>query len=853
MQNAAQLDALTPLMRQYYEIKNRYADALVLFQVGDFYELFFDDAKVAAHCLGIALTQRGKSQGEPIPLCGVPIHAVDHYIPRLIKAGFKVALCDQLEEPQPGKVVERGVTQVLTPGTLIETKLLDAKSANYLVAFYPHADGWAFLVGELLTAQLYATMLNAKSDKVLETELTRFFPDEIILRSEHAKEFGRFFKEHGYFTSLVEKQDQTQAHSWLQQFNPKVQSQVATYAPLSGAFTLMHDYLRKTQEHALAQFSHIQFYEPDDFLKLDAATQKNLELIKNNHDGSCANTLFSVLDQAITPMGSRMIKKWILRPLMHANGIESRLEVVNFFVSSISARKKLEQYLKNCGDLERIIGRIGLRRAHLHDFIALKRALSSLPLIKDQVLHTPIELLKIYASAIADFSLIYQRLEQALEEPNESGRIIKKGCNQELDTVRELIEQSTKKIIELELKEQSATGINSLKIRYTNTFGYYIEITKTHLRSVPERYIRKQTLVGRERFTTPELQALEQNLAIALKDSNRIEQEIFEQLKSQVMTVISPLRKTAHALAQLDALIGFARAAYEYGYVRPDLAPSHDIAIEWGRHPVIARTIGEKFIANSVALCDAQSLWIITGPNMGGKSTFLRQTALIALMTHIGSFVPAKKASIPLLDRIFTRIGAGDNLAEGKSTFLVEMEETAAICTLATQRSLVILDEVGRGTSTFDGLAIAQAVIEYIHTTVKARCLFATHYHELSRLPADNPGIASYYVASKKTAHGIVFLYTITPGVADGSFGLEVAKLAQLPSEVINRAREILQTLKVSEGNSSPKLPLQDTPIKTIPDSRYEELERSIRSINWNQLSPKAAFDLLWELKDKVG
>lgn len=853
---------LTPLMRQYYAIKQQYPHALLLFQVGDFYELFFDDAKNASAYLGIALTKRGKVNGDPIPLCGVPVHALDHYLAKLIKGGFKVALCDQLEEAKPGKTVDRGVTQVFTPGTLTDSKLLDEKSASYLLSFFPNDNEFGLIFAELLTAQLYATTIPAHLQKSLEAELIRFFPDEIIIPDEkHIKPFQAVFNKMGYCTSIITDENAiATAAPWLEQFGQH--AQINAHDSVKSALSYFYSYMRQTQQSAIDQFKTINWYAPEDFLILDPATQANLELVKNAHDGSRKNTLFEIVDGALTPMGSRMIKKWIMRPLVKQQAITQRQDAIQQLLSNMVVSKQLEQLLSELGDIERVIGRIALRRGTVHDFCHLKRVLGLLPQLYAHIVQLePTLLLRAVAANFSDFHALHQLLEAALADDFSKDWIIKQGFDQELDHLRDIAQNATQKIMALELQEQTATGINSLKIRYNQVHGYYIEVTKTHADSIPAHYIRQQTLVGRERYMTPELQQLQHEILRAQSDTAQVEKAAFERIKQEVHGYLASLRKLSNALANLDALMGLTRVSYEKSYTRPQFNENRELEIIGGRHPVVERVIGHHFIPNDTQLTQDQATWIITGPNMGGKSTYLRQVALISIMAQLGCYIPAKRANLAILDRIFTRIGAGDNLAQGKSTFLVEMEETAAICSQATANSLVILDEVGRGTSTFDGLAIAQAVVEYIHTAVKARCLFATHYQELTLLPQNFTGIVSYYAASRKTDRGIQFVYKILPGVADGSFGVEVAKLAELPQPVIERAQLLLEDLQHHSSQISYRAATVDTSDAT------EQLQRQLKiiqgqlehanarlaaleTIDYDNLSPKQAFDILWKLKN---
>ncbi|HSC25506.1 MAG TPA: DNA mismatch repair protein MutS [Candidatus Babeliales bacterium] len=865
----------TPLMQQYHDIKVDYVDTLLFFQVGDFYELFFDDAKNAAAFLGIVLTSRGKNKNEPIPLCGVPVHAIDHYLLKLVKGGFKVALCDQLEDPKPGTLVKRGVKQVLTPGTLTDSQLLNERSASYIFSFYPAGNTWGLIFSELLTAQIFITTVPAGSEKLLESELIRFFPDEILLPSSlRTQEFQTYFKRLGYFTTIVhandEKMFESDGYDWLKkQFTQTVCAQLEQNESMRQALFYFYAYMSKNQRSSLDQFTSLSFYKSDDFLIMDMATQRNLELVKNIHDGSTKNTLFSVMDKAKTAMGSRMIKKWILRPLVKREAIIQRQKAITLFYGDIALVNILEQLLTSVGDCERIVGRIALQRASLMDYSGLLQMLKAIPHFRNSIQHYKpnVFLLRVIDDHLGDFQSLSDLLHAALHDEPSVELIIKEGFDKQLDHMRKLINNSSEQIIALEIAEQKATGIQSLKIRYNAIQGYYIEVTNTHLAAIPERYRRLQTLVGRERFIIPELQSLQYSIESARKDITQYEQKLFDGIKSKIGLQISALRKSAHAIANIDALLSLARLAYDNGYVCPQLNEQKDVIIIKGRHPVVEQVLSHTFIPNDTTLTNDQSLWIITGPNMGGKSTYLRQVALLSVMAHIGSFLPAKSANIALLDRIFTRIGASDNMAEGKSTFLVEMEETAIICTQATEKSLVILDEVGRGTSTFDGLAIAQAVVEYIFNEIGARCLFATHYHELTYLPQTHPGIVVYQTASKKNNDGILFLYTIIQGIADGSFGIEVAKLADLPTTIIKRSSILVDSF-VHGGTAIPIIStVKDT---TDQQNLYDEnialkaenqkllaectknkkIMALVNNVDFDDLSPKKAFDLLWKCKD---
>lgn len=741
------LESQTPLMKQYFTIKSHYPDCLLFFQVGDFYELFFEDAQKASAFLNITLTKRGKINGEPIPLCGVPVHAIDHYSAKLIRGGFKIALVDQLTPAKQGTIVERGVTRVLTPGTLTDTNLLDNKSASYLFSIFPLNGQWGLIFSELLTAQLFATVIPEYDEKKLLAELVRFFPDEILVPvSAQGKALQSLFKKTGYFTSIIEDDffcdvRRNDFIAWAKnQFDESVSAQLLQNNVLSLACSVLHAYLQKNQKQALDQFNAVHFYEPEDFLVIDVSTQRNLELVKNLHDGSSKHTLLSVIDGAYTGMGSRMIKKWLLRPLVKKEAIVHRQECVELYVNDLLFAQQMSDFFKTVGDIERIVGRISLQRAIPADYHALLNLLELLPamrLVLGKYAHIP--LLRFILTSFVDFSSLQKLLKSALNSDSSKEWIIAAGFSQELDRMRSVVQKGNILILDFEAQEQKNTGISSLKVRYNRIQGYYIEITKTHKLSIPSHYTLQQNLVGKDRYITIQLQELQHELLSACNEIEHLEKVLFDQIKLDVYFYSSSLRKLAHALAMLDALAGLGKVAYDNRYVKPVFNHNRHIVITHGRHPVVEQSLQSHFIPNDTALSDEQSVWIITGPNMGGKSTYLRQVALLSVLAQIGSFVPAKEANLFVLDKIFTRIGAGDNLAEGKSTFLVEMEETAAICTQATPNSLVILDEVGRGTSTFDGLAIAQAVVEFLYKNVQARCLFATHYHELTLLAQEYP------------------------------------------------------------------------------------------------------------------
>lgn len=848
---------LTPLMQQYFEIKEQYPGLILLFQVGDFYELFFEDATEAASYLGIALTKRGTYEGNPIPLCGVPLHALEHYLIKLIKGGFQVAICDQLEPAQTGKVVRRGVTKVLTPGTLTDSGLLQDKSQTYLSSLWQTEEETSLISVELLTGQLLVTTISNENtnsiDKVLEEELLRMTPAEIILAEvRYNSTIPRIMKRLGIAISVAPPVINSDTYDeWIdQQFITEQAQKVRQSEGAYGALFQLYRYLTRNQPDALAQFSTIQWYKPESYLVMDTATQRNLELVKTL-DGEYNNSLFSHMDKALTPMGSRVIKQWIVRPLCSKQMITYRQDCIQYFNSNPQVLKQVQDLFKGVSDIERVIGRIALNRGQLHDYVNLMNVLSMLPSLKQVMLSVDVPLVHKHLERLGEFAALAQLLQASINDDRNSDFTIKPGFDHELDRLRDLLLHGNQRILELEQQEQEKTNISSLKIRYNNVHGYYIEVTKANLSMVPEYFTHTQTLVGKSRFTTEELKVLEADLLKAKLQVEQIEQAVYDRVKSEVKQEVTKLRHTAHALAHIDALQSLAEVALRYGYIRPEINDGNDIVIEQGKHPIVAAQMKTGFIPNDTTLAHNERFWIITGPNMGGKSTYLRQVSLICIMAQIGSYVPAKMASVPVLDQLFTRIGASDNLSEGKSTFLVEMEETASICSRATPQSLVILDEVGRGTSTFDGLAIAHAVVEYLYQTIQARTLFATHYHELTQLESQYEGISCYHATSKETPNGILFLHTIVKGVADGSFGLEVAKLAGLPQPLVDRAAAILQDLDSQEQNMVRKPGKEVGDVMRLEKELTEAKKRLqvLESINYDDLSPKQALDLLWELK----
>jgi DNA mismatch repair protein MutS len=888
-------EASTPLMQQYNGVKSRYPHALLLFRLGDFYELFYEDAIIASRELQITLTSRNREKGQPIPMCGVPYHAADGYIARLIRAGFKVAICEQMELPGPGKkLVRREVTRVITPGTATDVSVLDARENNFLAAVWQ--DNGKTKIGlamvDLSTGEFQSTEFSgAGAEEALRDELQLLRPRETLLpRPQQLFETAK--------TSLLEGAGgvETRLEEWIfhLDYAERILREQFGVAELTGfgldghehalsaAGAVVH-YLRENSARsedghsveALRHLDHIRYYQRHDSLLLDPVSVRNLELLSpifvEDSKANGPTTLIAALDSTVTGMGARLLRAWILKPLIDRDAIEDRLGAVGHLLQQTVVRGEIRKELRGIQDLERLTSRMTLGLATPRELVALRKSLAQLPILKNFL--TPpstggSELLRELHGEIDELVDVRERLEKTIaDEPpttaNDPGTI-RSGCNTDLDELRDLSQHSKQIIASMEERERKRTTIASLKIRFNHIFGYYIEISKANLHLAPADYERKQTLVNAERFTSPELKEYERKILAADERILGIERQLFVELRSWIASMAGRLRRTAAAIAQLDVLACFAKLAADRSYVRPEFNVQGELLIVGGRHPVIEELLrgkGERFIPND--LCfepKEQQLLLITGPNMGGKSTYLRQTALIVLMAQAGCFVPARQARLPLTDRIFTRIGASDNLARGRSTFLVEMSEVAAILHHATPASLVLLDEVGRGTSTFDGLSIAWAVVEYLQKTTKARTLFATHYHELTELGDLLTGVKNVHVSVKETPNEIIFLRKVEPGSADKSYGIEVARLAGLPKSVIERAREVLKKHEQSEHELSETLSPgagdyghnngnQNVLFTAIDRAVIEKL----RGADLDEMKPIEALNLLAELKKQVG
>jgi DNA mismatch repair protein MutS len=822
-------DALTPMMQQYRRLRGSIpADTLLLFRLGDFYELFFEDAVEASALLNVALTKRNG-----VPMCGVPYHAAQAYIAKLIKAGRRVAICDQTSEPQPGKIVSRDITQIISAGTVSDLDLLESKRANYLGAVYADSGTFGFAYADLSTGEFRITQL--KDRQSLLDEIARVSPAELLISSEQKEQIGELDRalEYDSYAFLPEQAVFTLCeHFRVKSLDGFGCAQMPQAVAAAGA---MVHYLKHSLRRKVDHLTSLRCDASADYVLLDAATQTNLELVESR---SVRDTsLLAVLDRTVTPMGGRKLRAWILQPLRNLFELQCRQQMIADLLQEPDLLAALRVELKSIRDIERATGRLSQASGNARDLVALKTSLQQIPKLKrelqklieriefgragspsppdpveaavsaandstKQATRLPLQL----QSEIHELPEIAAKLEKALvDDPPltlKEGGIFRDGYDVDLDTLRQGSREGKNWISRLQEREIAATGIKSLKVRYNSVFGYFIEVTKSNLANVPAHYERKQTTVGGERFVTPELKEIEAKILGADERARQLEYQLFQKLRDETLHELGPIQQTAEAIAVLDVICALAETARLFRYCRPTLNETLQLVIKDGRHPVLDQTlVEEKFVPNDTSLNGENvRLAIITGPNMAGKSTYIRQVALIVLMAQMGSFVPAESAEIGLVDRIFTRVGANDDLARGQSTFMVEMNETSNIVNNAADRSLVILDEIGRGTSTFDGLSIAWSVAEYLHDKIKARTLFATHYHELTKLAEDRPGVCNFNVAVREWNEQIIFLRKIVPGGADKSYGIQVARLAGLPKEILDRAKQILSHLEKPDG-----------------------------------------------------
>ncbi|HAH52373.1 MAG TPA: DNA mismatch repair protein MutS, partial [Balneola sp.] len=799
----------TPLMKQYFEIKDEHPGTILLFRVGDFYETFSDDAVLVSKELGITLTKRNNG-GDQTPLAGFPFHSLDSYLPKLVKKGYKVAVCDQTESPDEAKkagrkIVTREVTEITTPGVTLSEKLLEHKRNNYIVSLHWTKDRVGVAFSDISTGEFG---LSEVSERQLDSLLAAIQPSEVLVSSKLKNKLEDAFL----------KFNITYIEDWVYEgdYGYKILTEHFEVHSLKGfgveelktahvaAGSLMH-YMQETQKAYLRHLRRLYAYESNEYMSLDPATKRNLELTASIQDGNVEGTLISIMDKTCTAMGGRLLRRWIMRPLKRLKPIQQRLDSVEIFYSKHDVRSQLREELEQVGDLERLISRICVGRTNARDIVQLKLSLAQIPVIKSQFAGFDDPLLKDISGRLKLLIDLQEHITKTLaEEPTASirdGNMIRDGFNEELDELRDIAKNGKKYIAQIKDKLAKDSGIASLKIGYNKVFGYYIEVTNSHKDKVPEHFIRKQTLVNAERYITPELKEIEEKILSAEERSKTLEYELFEEVRLYVSEFADDIQQIAFALAELDCIQCFAEVAFKNNYAKPEVRDSEEISIKKGRHPVVEETLpmGEPFIPNDIELNNSdQQIMIITGPNMAGKSIILRQTGLIVLLAQVGSFVPAESATIGMVDKIFTRVGASDNLAAGESTFLVEMNEAANILNNATPRSLILLDEVGRGTSTFDGLSIAWSLAEYLHNhgPVAAKTLFATHYHELNELEQMYDRTKNFNVQVKEHDGKVIFLRKLVRGGADHSYGIQVANIAGLPQIVIDRAKDILKNLE---------------------------------------------------------
>lgn len=861
------MSGLTPMMQQYVDVKKEYSDALLFFRLGDFYEMFFEDAKIASKELEIALTQRDCGLEEKAPMCGVPHHVADTYISRLVDKGYKVAICEQVEDPQLAKgLVKREVVRIVTPGTIMDGNILDEKSNNFLASIYLDDFGVGITYVDTSTGEMFTTEFIGEMDnsyRFLLDELGKILPSEVICNELFTKNTKYFHLIQNKINPYLNIQkDSTQdidnyknhildffIESNIKGFNlnERVYSIISTWRLL--------EYLRATQFSKLEHINELQYYQPEQYLLMDINTRTNLEIHETMRSREKKGALIGILDRTQTAMGGRLLKKWLEQPLLDIKLIESRLDMVEYLTENPFDLNEIKDRLREVYDIERIVSRISNGNSNGRDLVALKNSIREIPGLKVVLENTGLDHFIKLQGEMDGLNDIHELLDAAiLDNPPltiKEGGIIKEGYNSELDELKHARSKGKQWLSKLESDEKKSTGIKTLKVGYNRVMGYYIDVTKTNINLVPPHYIRKQTLANSERYYTEELKSMEEKILGAEEKSIKLEYEIFQEIRETIKKNINRLQKTGKLLAYLDVILSFSLIANQYNFIRPTLNNKGTIDIKDGRHPVVEATIKHQLFVPNDTHMDLRDdmVQIITGPNMAGKSTYMRQIAIIVLLAQIGSFVPAKEADIGIVDRIFTRIGASDNLSQGESTFMVEMTEVSNIIRFATPRSLLILDEVGRGTSTYDGLSIAWAVVEHIANKIRAKTLFATHYHELTQLESKFKGIKNYTITAKEQGEDVIFLRKIVQGSTNQSFGIQVAKLAGISKDIINRANEILTMIEGSH-----QINLHD-PVKTndqkqlnLMDYKKDFFVDRVKNIDINTLTPMDSLNLLGAL-----
>ena len=864
----------SPMMQHYLDTKEKYKDCILFYRLGDFYEMFFEDAKLAARELEITLTGKDCGQEERAPMAGIPFHAAESYIEKLIEKGYKVAICEQLEDPKTAKgIVKRDVIRVVTPGTVIESNMLDEKKNNYIMSIYKKGIYYGIAVCDITTGDFYASKIMGDNNfGSLVDEISKYNPAEIIVNGmlfdsrEEIEEIRKRFE--AYVNKLSEEvfkedfKDLIENYTFVE--DKKNIENLEQYLLEVSAINALLDYLNQTQKIKLEHINIIHIYSTSKYMSLDVTARRNLEITERMHDKSKKGSLLWVLDKTYTSMGGRLLRKWINEPLVDVNEIENRLDAVEELKDNVILRGEISSNLKYVYDIERLVGKIAYGNCNARDMVSLKSSLKQLPDIKKMIQESKSNMLKDLYNNLDVCEDIYELIDNAIiEEPPitiTEGGIIKQGFNEEVDELKKATIEGKNWLLNLEAEEREKTGIKNLRIGFNKVFGYFFEVTKSNLNMVPQRFIRKQTLTNAERYITEELTELESKILGSEDKIVTLEYEIFTQIRQHLAKNIERLQKTANIIAMLDTLVSFATVAEDMNYVKPIVDNSGVIDIKCGRHPVIEKMMGAgSFVDNDTYLDKGNDrLSIITGPNMAGKSTYMRQVALITLMAQIGCFVPAEKARIGVVDRIFTRVGASDDLSMGQSTFMVEMMEVANILREATSNSLIILDEIGRGTSTYDGLSIAWAVVEHVANKEKcgAKTLFATHYHELTELENQIEGVKNYSIAVKEKGEDIIFLRKIVPGGTDESYGIHVAKLAGVPQFIVKRSNEILKSLERKSilGNKNVEKENKKVMAGQLDLYNYKlaEIAHELDKINLNELTPIDALNVLSKMKEKM-
>ena len=859
----------TPMMQQYLDIKENYKDCILFFRLGDFYEMFFEDAEKVSAELGLTLTGKDCGMKERAPMCGVPFHSADSHIADLIARGYRVAICEQTEDPKLAKgLVKREVIRIVTPGTVLDTNVLDEGKNNYIMCIYENGDQYGISLCDVSTGEFLMT--ETKGENKVIDEIAKFLPAEIIsnkkleLETKIEKIFSMKVYEYcGWAFEYQTAYKNLCSHFKVLNLNGYGVEKEKNCVSAAGALL---EYLLETQKNNLSHISSVKKYSEEKFMILDISSRKNLELTQTIRSNEKKGSLLWVLDKTRTAMGARLIRKWIEQPLIDKTEINKRLDAVGKFKEEPLEREELKEYLASVYDMERLIGKVVFSSANARDLTSLKLSLTNLPYIKRQLDSFPCSLTEEMKENLDTLDDIYKLIDDTISEDApfsvREGGMIKDNCNEQLDKLREAKGNGSDWLADLEAKEKEATGIKNLKVRFNKVFGYFIEVTNSYLSLVPDRYIRKQTLTGAERYITPELKEIEDTILGADEKIVELEYEIFVRTRDKVAENIARIQTTAEIIAQIDVLQSLGEVADKQGYCRPDITDDGIIEIKSGRHPVVELTSRSGFIANDSDInLQENRLSVITGPNMAGKSTYMRQVALLVLMAQMGSFIPAESAAIGISDRIFTRVGASDDLATGQSTFMIEMSEVANILNNATKKSLLILDEIGRGTSTFDGLSIAWAVLEYIadKNKIGARTLFATHYHELAELEGRIEGVKNLKCSVEEKGKDVVFLRKIVRGSADHSYGVHVARLAGVPEEVLKRADIILERLEEQNGKAKKKQDEVDyTKIKpakrpvVFVNETHNEIFEELKNTDLNKMTPIEAWQKLFEIKEKI-